>query len=98
MDPNAHIRPEFIAQVIETKDGRTLTGLLAEENSSSLTLLDAKNQRLVLAKDKIETMPSSSLSSPSTISLISLRVKGSGEGSQGISMQVSLIWSAFNSD
>ncbi|NBS89136.1 hypothetical protein EBS67_03895 [bacterium] len=62
MDPNAHIRPEFIAQVIETKDGRTLTGLLAEENSSSLTLLDAKNQRLVLAKDKIETMTSSAKS------------------------------------
>jgi putative heme-binding domain-containing protein len=48
--------------VIETKDGRTLTGLLAEENSSSLTLLDAKNQRLVLAKDKIETMTSSAKS------------------------------------
>ena len=62
VDPNAHIRPEFIAQVIETKDGRTLTGLLAEENSSSLTLLDAKNQRLVLAKDKIETMTSSAKS------------------------------------
>ena len=59
VDPSAHIRPEFVAQVIETKDGRTLTGLLAEENSSSLTLLDAKNQRLVLAKDKIETMTSS---------------------------------------
>jgi putative heme-binding domain-containing protein len=59
VDPSAHIRSEFVAQVIETKDGRTLTGLLAEENSSSLTLLDAKNQRLVLAKDKIETMTSS---------------------------------------
>lgn len=62
VDPSAHIRPEYIAQVIETKDGRTLTGLLAEENSSSLTLLDAKNQRLVLAKDKIETMISSAKS------------------------------------
>ncbi|MEY4613209.1 MAG: hypothetical protein RL179_1182 [Planctomycetota bacterium] len=59
VDPSAHIRPEFVAQVVETKDGRTLTGLLAEENTSSITLLDAKNQRLVLAKDKIESMTSS---------------------------------------
>ncbi len=59
VDPSAHIRPEFVAQVVETKDGRTLTGLLAEENTSSITLIDAKNQKLVLAKDKIETMASS---------------------------------------
>lgn len=59
VDPSAYIRPEFIAQVVETKDGRTLTGLLAEETSNSITLIDAKNQRTTLSREKVETMASS---------------------------------------
>jgi putative heme-binding domain-containing protein len=59
VDPSAYIRPEFVAQVVETSDGRTLTGLLAEETGNSITLIDAKNQKTVLARGKVESMASS---------------------------------------
>lgn len=59
VDPSAYIRPEFVAQVVETSDGRTLTGLLAEETGNSITLIDAKNQKTVLARNKVESMASS---------------------------------------
>ncbi|MSR31367.1 MAG: c-type cytochrome [Gemmataceae bacterium] len=59
VDPSAHVRPEYVSQVVETKDGRLLTGLLVEENQNSLTLVDAKNQKITLAKSKVESISSS---------------------------------------
>jgi putative membrane-bound dehydrogenase-like protein len=64
VDPSAFIRPEFVAHNVITKDGRVLTGLIAEDSPKALTLLDAKNEKSVIAKDKIEEL------SPSAISLM----------------------------
>jgi putative membrane-bound dehydrogenase-like protein len=62
VDPNAVIRPEYVAQVVLTTDGRVLTGLIAESTPTTVTLLDAKNERTVIAREKIEAMRPSALS------------------------------------
>lgn len=62
VDPSAFIRPEFVAYVIEMKDGRVLTGLLVEQSPEAVTLIDAKAEKTVLARSKIDTMEPSSTS------------------------------------
>ena len=39
LDPNAAINPHFLAYSIETKDGRSLSGIVKGETASSLTLV-----------------------------------------------------------
>lgn len=56
VDPSAFIRPEYVAFVVETKDGRVLTGLIVESTPSTVTLLDAKNERTKLSKSGIAEM------------------------------------------
>jgi len=56
IDPSAMIRPEFVAHNIAMKDGRVLTGLIAEDSPRALTLLDAKNERVVIDKNNVEEL------------------------------------------
>lgn len=53
VDPSRVIRPEFLAFVCVTKDGRTLTGLVTDETANTLTLVDEKN-RTTLRRDEID--------------------------------------------
>ncbi len=62
VDPSAYIRPEFVAYVVNMKDGRALTGLIAESSPSAITLLNDKNERTVIAREKIEDMAASPVS------------------------------------
>jgi putative heme-binding domain-containing protein len=62
VDPSAIIRPEFAAYVVVTTDGRILTGLVVEATPQAVTLLDAKNERTVLPRDKIDTLKVSPVS------------------------------------
>jgi putative heme-binding domain-containing protein len=62
VDPSAIIRKEYLSFVVQTTDGRVLTGLIAEQTSSQLTLLDAKNERTVLARSRIESIEESAVS------------------------------------
>jgi putative membrane-bound dehydrogenase-like protein len=64
VDPSAIIRPEFVSQVIATKDGRQLTGLVIETNGDALTIVNEKNERTLLTKQQIELME------PSLVSLM----------------------------
>jgi putative membrane-bound dehydrogenase-like protein len=54
VDPSAVVRPEFVAVTVETTDGRVLNGLVVEATPDALTLVDAKNQRTVIARSLIE--------------------------------------------
>ncbi|HQR42373.1 MAG TPA: c-type cytochrome, partial [Gemmatales bacterium] len=56
VDPNLMIRPEYAAQTIITTDGRTLTGLLIDQNANTLTLVDAQTNRTVLNRTQIDIM------------------------------------------
>lgn len=62
IDPNAIIRPEYQVHVVITDNGRVLTGLLAESKPKTIVILDAKNQRTVIARDEIDEMETSKLS------------------------------------
>ncbi len=59
VDPSAVVRPAYQAVVIVTNDGRVLTGVLTASTPKTVTLLDAKNQRILLARDEIEQMQDS---------------------------------------
>lgn len=54
LDPNAAIDANFINYVVTLKDGRILTGLLAAETASSITLKRADKQSDTLLRQDIE--------------------------------------------
>jgi putative membrane-bound dehydrogenase-like protein len=62
VDPSAIIRPEYVAHTVTTTDGRMLTGLIVDRSPAAITLLDAKNERTVLAQNRIESLEPSSVS------------------------------------
>jgi len=62
VDPSAVIRAEYQAYNIETKDGRSLFGLIVENTPGSVTLVDSKNERTVIPRSKIEEMTPASVS------------------------------------
>lgn len=62
IDPSEIIRPEFVPFTVETKDGRSLTGLLAENKPDLVVLVDAKNQRTPLGRSEIDRMEESGTS------------------------------------
>jgi putative heme-binding domain-containing protein len=62
VDPSAVIRKEYLAYDVVTTDGRSLTGLIAEQTANAITLLDAKNQRTKVARDRIESIQESPVS------------------------------------
>jgi putative membrane-bound dehydrogenase-like protein len=64
VDPSAVIRAEYQAFTVETKDGRSLFGLVVESAPGAVTLVDSKNERTIVARSKIEEM------APSTTSLM----------------------------
>ena len=49
VSPSAVIRKEYLSFLVQTSDGRVLTGLLVEQTPGSVTLLDAKNERTTIA-------------------------------------------------
>jgi putative heme-binding domain-containing protein len=62
VDPSASIRKEYQAQSVALKDGRVLSGLVAEESASTITLVDSNRQRTVVPRDQIEEMKPSDVS------------------------------------
>jgi putative membrane-bound dehydrogenase-like protein len=62
VDPSAVIRKEYLAYTVQTTDGRLLTGLIAEQTPGAVTLLDAKNQRTTLPRERIESLQESPVS------------------------------------
>lgn len=56
VDPSAVIRPEFVAYLVATKDGRQLTGLVVESSPGAVTLVNEKNERTTVPRDRIEEM------------------------------------------
>ncbi|MCH8923240.1 MAG: c-type cytochrome, partial [Planctomycetes bacterium] len=62
VDPSAVIRREYSSFLVQTTDGRVLSGLLVEQTPGSVTLLDAKNERTTVAREAIETIRESAAS------------------------------------
>ena len=62
VDPGAVIRQEFLAYIVNTKDGRTLNGLMVEQTPETITIVDAKNVRSVVRRDQIDNLKASPIS------------------------------------
>jgi putative heme-binding domain-containing protein len=56
VDPNAVIRREFMNYVIVTTTGRVLTGVMAEQDGASVTIVDANNQRTKIPRNEIDEL------------------------------------------
>ena len=59
VSPSAIVRREYMSFVVQTVEGRVLTGLLVDQTPGSVTLLDAKNQRTTIPRDRVESIDES---------------------------------------
>jgi len=57
-DPNQAVDPRYQAFAVALNDGRSVTGLIAEENASSLTLLAPEGKRESVLRSEIEEIRS----------------------------------------
>jgi putative heme-binding domain-containing protein len=62
VDPSAVIREEYLAFVVDTRDGRTLTGIVAGQDKTTVTLKDQEGRTTRLARSRIEDMRASPVS------------------------------------
>lgn len=60
--PSATIVPGYANYFVETTDGRTLTGVLATETATSVTLREAEKKETTLLRGEIETLRALALS------------------------------------
>ena len=56
VDPSAAIREEFTNFAVFTADGRTLTGLIQDQNNRTVTLRSVDNQTTLVNRDDIEDL------------------------------------------
>jgi putative membrane-bound dehydrogenase-like protein len=61
-DPSASIRDEYLAFVVDTKDGRTLTGIIAAQDKATVTLRLGDGQTVRLAREQMEELRASPIS------------------------------------
>lgn len=62
LDPNAAVDERFRGYQIETKDGQSLSGIIASETATGLTLVKAEGARDELLRTQIATIRASNLS------------------------------------
>ncbi|MBA3483895.1 MAG: c-type cytochrome [Pirellulales bacterium] len=62
VDPSAVIRREYMNYVLVTDSGLAVSGLLAEQDGATVTILDARNQRIKVPRDEIESLEESEVS------------------------------------
>ncbi|MDR3638641.1 MAG: c-type cytochrome [Isosphaeraceae bacterium] len=56
VDPSAVIRAQYLQYAAVTTTGRTLAGIVVQQDNGGVTLLDARNQRTTLRRDEIEEL------------------------------------------
>lgn len=59
LDPNREVNPEFVSYVVQTRDGRILTGMIVAETGASLTLKRDEGITDTLLRVDIEAIKSS---------------------------------------
>ncbi len=58
LDPNRDLQPNYLAYIVETKDGNTLVGLVVAESPSGVTLRQAFGAETAIARADIKAMRS----------------------------------------
>jgi putative heme-binding domain-containing protein len=62
VDPSAVIRREFLNYIVVTNSGRVVTGVMADQDGASVTILDANNQRTKIARNEIDEIKEADVS------------------------------------
>lgn len=62
LDPNREVNPQYLSYTVATIDGRTLSGMIAAESATSVTLKRADNASDTVLRIDIEQMRSSGMS------------------------------------
>jgi len=62
LDPNREVAPNFIGYTVETRDGRTMDGIIADESAASLTLKRADGLADTVLRRDIAQLSGSGLS------------------------------------
>lgn len=62
LDPNREVNPEYLGYVALTVDGRSLSGMIAGENATSLTLRRGENETDTVLRVDLEQLRSTGLS------------------------------------
>ncbi len=62
VDPSAVIRREFLGFVVETQDGRALSGLVTDEPGGNLALMNTHGERVLLPRSQVLSVQESSVS------------------------------------
>jgi putative heme-binding domain-containing protein len=62
VDPSAVVRKEYLSFNVRTTAGQIFTGLIVDQTPAGVTLLDAKNQRMEIARDEIEELAEATVS------------------------------------
>ncbi len=62
VDPSAVIRREFMNYIVVTTSGRVLTGVMAEQDGASVTIVDANNQRTKIPRSEVDELRESDVS------------------------------------
>ncbi len=62
VDPNDAVENRYAAYTVDTKDGESISGIVSEENASSVTVLNANGAKQVLLRKDIAAIKSSQLS------------------------------------
>ncbi len=58
LDPNREVNPQYVNYVVITHDGRSMTGMVAAETATSVTLKRAEDVTDVVERDNIEQLRS----------------------------------------
>src|SRR5207253_10009199 len=56
VDPSAVVRAQYVQYAVHTTDGVVRTGVIAEQDAASLTLVDAKAERTRVPRDRVESL------------------------------------------
>ena len=58
LDPNREVNPQYVNYVLVTDEGRTITGMIAAETATSVTLRRAEDQSDTVLRSQIEALES----------------------------------------
>ncbi|MGF1580973.1 MAG: PVC-type heme-binding CxxCH protein [Gemmataceae bacterium] len=62
LDPNREVKPQYVAYVLVTKAGRTLSGMIANETTNSITIRKPDGSTETILRTRIKGLRSSGLS------------------------------------
>lgn len=62
LDPNREVKPQYMAYVVTTDDGRTLSGAITDENAINLTICKPDGSKEIVLRANIEEIINTGLS------------------------------------